>query len=387
MPEATSPARLVRVLELRSVRGTGGGPEKTILQGAAKAGPGVAVTVCYLRDARDPIFGVGRRASAAGLDYVEVRERHSLDPSIWRPLRELVRTRAIDVVHAHEYKTDLLAWLLSRSTGAAPLATAHGWTGHSRRERLVYYPADKRVLGRFPVVVAVSSEVKADLVAHGCRPERVRVLLNGIDHRAFRRDRARVAEARLRFGVADGQIAIGAVGRLEPQKRFDLLIAAFATVRETCPSAQLLIAGDGSLKQALQSQIDARHLGSCCRLLGQVDDVPLFHHAMDLFVQSSTYEGTPNAVLEAMALETPIVATDVGGTAELLAHGREGLIVPPGDIEALVSAMRNVLSDTTAAGSRVAAARRRVETDLSFECRLRALESIYRELAEARRHP
>jgi glycosyltransferase involved in cell wall biosynthesis len=193
-----------------------------------------------------------------------------------------------------------------------------------------------------------------------------------------------VPEARIRFGVAEGQIAIGAVGRLEPQKRFDLLIAAFAKVRETHPTAQLLIAGDGSLKPALQAQIDARQLGACCRLLGQVDDVPLFHHAIDLFVQSSVYEGTPNAVLEAMAFETPLVATDVGGTAELVAHGREGLIVPPGDTEALVSAMQNVLSDRAATASRVAAARHRVETDLSFEYRLRALEAIYRELAEAR---
>lgn len=385
MPEATAPDRPACVLELRSVRGTGGGPEKTILLGAAQAGPGVAVTVCYLRDARDQVFGIDRRATAAGIDYVEVLERHSFDPSIWHPLRDLVRARGIDVVHSHDYKTDLLAWLLGRSTGIVPIATVHGWTGHSLRERLVYYPVHKRVLGRFPVVVAVSSQVKADLVAHGCRPNRIRVLLNGIDHKAFRRDRGQVSEARARFGLADGQIAIGAVGRLEPQKRFDLLIAAFATLRRTQPSAQLLIAGDGSLKDALQALVDSRGLGSCCRLLGQVEDVPLFHHALDLFVQSSIYEGTPNAVLEAMALETPIVATDVGGTTELVTHGREGLIVPPGDIDALVSAMQNVLCEPSAAGVRVAAARHRVETDLSFECRLRTLERMYRELAEVRR--
>ena len=149
--------------------------------------------------------------------------------------------------------------------------------------------------------------------------------------------------------------------------------------------AQLLIAGDGSQKQALQAQIDARRLGSCCRLLGHVDDVPLFHHALDLFVQSSTYEGTPNAVLEAMALETPVVATDVGGTAELVAHGRDGLIVASGDAGALAAAMQTALADGEATRARVAAARRRVETDLSFESRLRALEAIYRELAKARR--
>ena len=385
MPEAAVEARPVRVLELRSVNGTGGGPEKTILRGAADAGPGVAVTVCYLRDVRDPVFGIDRRASDAGVDYVEVRERHSFDPSIWGPLKALVRSRAIDVVHAHEYKTDLLALLLSRSTGATPLATAHGWTGHSRRERLVYYPADKRVLGRFPAVVAVSSEVKAELISHGCRPERVRVLLNGIDHRAFRRDPGRVPEARARFGLVDGQFTIGAVGRLEPQKRFDLLIAAFDRLRKTRPLLQLLIAGDGSLRHALQADIDARRLGSACRLLGHLDDVPMFHHAIDLFVQSSSYEGTPNAVLEAMALGTPLVATAVGGTTELVTDGREGLVVPPEDVDALVAAIERVCSDAAAAGVRVAAARRRVETDLSFESRLRALEGIYRELAAVRR--
>ena len=385
MPEASTADRPVRVLELRSVKGTGGGPEKTILLGAAQASPGVEVTVCYLRDARDPAFGIDRRAAEARLDYVEVPERHSLDPAVWPALRRLVRSRAIDVVHAHEYKTDLLAWLLSRSTGVAPLATAHGWTGHSRRERLVYYPADKRVLGRFPVVVAVSNDVKADLVANGCRPERVRVLLNGIDHRAFKRNAARVAEARARFGLAPGEIAIGAVGRLEPQKRFDLLLDAFGMIRSAHPSARLLIAGDGSLKEALQAQIERQQLASSCRLLGHVGDVSMFHHAIDLFVQSSDYEGTPNAVLEAMALETPIVATDVGGTRELVRDGREGLIVPAGDAGALATGITRVLADPADAAARVAAARTRVETDLSFERRLRALESIYRELAVARR--
>jgi len=119
--------------------------------------------------------------------------------------------------------------------------------------------------------------------------------------------------------------------------------------------------------------------------LGHLDDVSMFHHAIDLFVQSSSYEGTPNAVLEAMALSTPIVATAVGGTTELVTDGREGLVVPPEDVDALVAAIERVCSDAAAAGVRVAAARRRVETDLSFEGRLRALEGIYRELAAGRR--
>jgi glycosyltransferase involved in cell wall biosynthesis len=384
-PTGSGVTRPVRVLELRSVKGTGGGPEKTILLGAAQAGPGVDVTVCYLRQGDDEQFSVDRRAAAAKVNYVEVQERHSFDPAIWRSLRAIVRERAIDVVHAHEYKTDVLTWLLSRATRTAALATAHGWTGHSRRERLLYYPADKRVLRRFPLVVAVSSEVKAELVASGCQPERVRVLLNGIDHHVFKRDRTREPGARVRFGVPRGAIAIGAVGRLEPQKRFDLLIDAFASLRQTHSGAHLLIAGEGSARASLEARIATRGLDGCCHLLGHVDDVPLFHHALDVMVQSSDYEGTPNAVLEAMALETPVVATDAGGTAELLRDGIDGLIVRPRDVAALHGAMHRVLEDEGGTRTRAASARRRVETDLSFDRRVRALESIYQELAGARR--
>jgi glycosyltransferase involved in cell wall biosynthesis len=375
----------VRVLELRSVRGTGGGPEKTIFTGAAQSAPDIGVTVCYLRDARDEVFSIDRRAAAAGIDYVEVRERHSFDPSIWPQLTALVRSRGIDVVHAHDYKVNLLAWLLARATGVVPMSTAHGYTGNSRRELLLYYPADKKVLARFPVVVAVSSGVRDALVAGGCRPDRVRVLLNGIDPAAFHRDPARRASARAKYGVSEHDVVIGAVGRLEVQKRFDLLIQAVATLREGHSQIRLIVAGDGSLREDLESLVTRQGLGGVCRLVGQVDDVVEFHHALDLLVQSSEYEGTPNVVLEAMAMETPVIATDVGGTAELMRSSIEGIIVPSGDVPALVGAIGGVVSDPGGARRRAEAARRRVELELSFESRLRRLEDIYRELAARRR--
>src|SRR2546426_5486005 len=135
----------IRVLELRSVRGTGGGPEKTILHGAARANRDrVAVTVCYLRDARDTVFEVGARASAMAVDYVEVRERHSFDRAIWPALVSIVRQRRIDIVHAHDYKTDLLALGLARATGATPLSTVHGWIYDSWKERRGDFPPPQK---------------------------------------------------------------------------------------------------------------------------------------------------------------------------------------------------------------------------------------------------
>lgn len=373
--------RPIRVLELRSVRGTGGGPEKTILLGAAMADPKRAqVTVCYLRDQRDTVFSIDERAVQAGVDYVEIPERHSFDPTVWPTLRRLIEARQIDLVHAHDYKTDILALLLAKATGVAALSTVHGWTGHSTRERLCYYPVDKKVLSRFSRLIAVSSEIGRELTRYGAEPSRITTVLNGIDPRQFRRDPSRVPAARAALGLVADDIAIGAVGRLEPQKRFDLLLEAFAVVHARRPNTRLFIVGDGSQRNWLSQQIQALRLTESCTLVGHASDVRPSHHAFDLFVQSSEYEGTPNAVLEAMALETPIVATDAGGTAELVQDGVHGRILPIGRVDRLIHAMQEALADSNAARKMADRARLRVEGELSFESRVRRVEGIYAEM-------
>jgi glycosyltransferase involved in cell wall biosynthesis len=354
---STTTSRAVRVLELRSVRGTGGGPEKTILLGAAMADPARAhVTVCYLRDQRDGIFKIHERAAAVGIDYVEVSERHSFDPSVWRKLRGLIAERRIDILHAHDYKTNLLALLLARAAGVRALSTVHGWTGQSPRERYCYYPADKRVLARFPRLIAVSTDIARELVHHGADRRRVTTILNAIDHRQFHRDPARVAGARAALGLEPHHIAIGAVGRLEPQKRFDLLLEAFAVLHIERPELRLIIAGDGSLAASLDHQRQALGLADSVILTGHVTDVIPLHHAFDLFVQSSDYEGTSNAVLEAMALEAPIVATAIAAVSEAVVDGEHALLVPPDNPEALAAAVVTALRSPQACRERALAA-------------------------------
>jgi glycosyltransferase involved in cell wall biosynthesis len=374
----------LRVLELRTVRGTGGGPEKTILLGTARTDRArYEVTICYIRDARDDIFHIDERATALPLDYVEIVERHSFDRAIWPALRTFVRQRRFDIVHAHDYKTDLLASLLGRYERTIPLATAHGWTGQSWRETRLYYPADRWLLARFPRVIAVSSDIRNALLRAGAEPERVDVVLNGIDADRFVRHRAREREARARWQIGEHDVVLGSVGRLEPQKRFDLLIEAYAVASKHLPNVSLVIAGDGSLRQLLTGRIAALGLGDRCRLLGHVDDIALLHHAFDVFVQSSDYEGTPNAVLEAMALETPVVATEAGGTAELARNQKEALIVPIGDVDSLARALVNATADPVGRHRRAIAARRRVENELSFNTRMRKVERVYDELARS----
>jgi glycosyltransferase involved in cell wall biosynthesis len=376
----------IRVLELRSVYGTGGGPEKTILLGAARTDPSqFAVTVCYLRDARDTAFGIDLKAADLPIDYLEVIERHSFHPSIWFELRRLVRQRRIDILHAHDYKTDLLAYWLARVGSVEVMSTVHGWTGHSRREHWLYYPGDKQILKLFPKLIAVSHDIRNELVRHGARPERIAVIPNGIDHLAFRRNRLQERTVREALGIPAQAVVIGAVGRLEKQKRFDLLLEAIAELRQVHPHLLLMVIGDGSLRKTLADDAARLGLANSCRFLGHRTDIADLHHAFDVFVQASSYEGTPNAVLEAMALETPIVATDVGGTRELVRHQIDGLLIQPNSPNELAQAIATVLADPTSAAARARAARSRVESDLSFAARMASVEAIYQDLGRTRR--
>jgi glycosyltransferase involved in cell wall biosynthesis len=240
------------------------------------------------------------------------------------------------------------------------------------------------LLARFPRVIAVSSDVRNELVRHGARGDRVTVVLNGIDADRFRRDPTRRAAARHGLGLSADEIAVVAVGRLEPQKRFDVLLRAIAPLMVRHSHVKLFVAGDGSARPGLEAERDRLGLGRSSRFLGHVADPSDVYQAADVFVQSADYEGTPNAVLEAMAFEVPVVATDAGGTRELVRDGEDGLIVARADEQALATAIESVITDRAAARYRAERARDRVETDLAFSTRMRRVEEIYEALADSR---
>jgi len=377
MTPATGP---VRVLELRSVRGTGGGPEKTILLSAAQHRPSAAaVTVCYIRDDRDDRFHIDQTARALGVRYVEIRERHSFDWRIWRSLTDLIDRDGIQIIHAHDYKTDLLAYLLAKRTRTVAMATAHGWSGDSRKER-AYYRMDKTLLARLPLVIAVSEPIRRTLIAHGASPDRVRRIRNGIDHTAFRRVPGLREKARLALAIPDNACVVGSVGRLESEKGYDALVKAVARVQPPL-TPWLAIIGEGSQRQELERLARETGLEARFRLPGHRSDALDMHHAFDVYAQSSLTEGIPNAVLEAMAVGTPVVATDVGGTSELITDGVHGRLVGAQDSAALARGLTEALRDRHAMQRWAQAARQRIEDELSFAHRLALIEDIYTQLA------
>ncbi len=142
------------------------------------------------------------------------------------------------------------------------------------------------------------------------------------------------------------QHSILAVGRLETQKGFDLLLEAFATLRSAQPLWHLIILGEGSARGALEQRVDTLGLSTCVHLPGNVGNTADWYDTADIFVMSSRFEGFPNALIEAMAYGLPVVSFDCEtGPAEVIEDGSDGLLVRNGDVHALATALATLMSD------------------------------------------
>lgn len=225
--------------------------------------------------------------------------------------------------------------------------------------------------------VSISREIGDELASLGIDPARCVAIPNGVDVSRFRPPEAgERAGLRARLALPAGPVLIY-VGRLVAEKRVDRLIAAFRAVRDARPDATLLIAGAGPCESALRAQA-----GVGVRFLGDVDDVAPWLRAADLFVLPSEAEGLSNALLEAMATGLPVVATRVGGAADVVEDGRSGRLVAVDDEPALVAALLDLVG-SDAAATRAAlggAARDTMTREHALDAVAGRLTDLYREV-------
>jgi len=367
----------VRVLHTRVVTGAGGGPEKTIINSPRFLRPTVYEEhACYFHPPGDQGFELlRRRAAAACCPLIGIP-----DPSPWglRPLRDaarVCRSLGVRVWHGHDYKSNLFGLLLSPFFRFVLVTTVHGWVKHTARTPL-YYAIDRRTLRHYHLVVAVSADLEAACLDAGVPRARLLRIENGVDTEAF-------APLAPRAALPPGRIAIGAAGRLSPEKGFDIAIGAVARLVAAGHDVELQIAGEGDDRQRLASCIRAHGLEDRVRLLGHCADMRSFLGSIDVFCLSSLREGLPNVILEAMAMQLPIVATTAGGMAAFGCDGRDMLLVPSGSIEALAQGLSRVLSDPGLAGALGGAARGRAVAELSFACRMARMKDAYDRLLAA----
>jgi len=283
----------------------------------------------------------------------------------------LLKQHQIQILCAHGHKSRMLGWFAAKRLRIPIIGISHGWTGENRKVQL-YDRIDKWMHRRMDHIVCVSQGQADKVIRFGTPASRVSVISNAV--RMDRFDVPSDISFRHRLEAMfpnKPKLIVGTAGRLSPEKGFDILVTAAEQLVKSGMDIGFVIFGEGFLREPLQKQIDdagaAPSLASSVVLPGFTDQLDQYMPHFDLFVQSSHTEGMPTVLLEAMAARTAVVATQVGGTGELMVEGTTGLLVPPDNPEALAEAMRKVLSDDTLRRTMGENGRQRVEQHFTFE--------------------
>jgi glycosyltransferase involved in cell wall biosynthesis len=372
--ESTKPV----VLDVRVVTGTGGGPDKTILNSPRFLEPMGYRNLCaYMHPPGDPCFEILRkRAEDWNAPLISIPDRGPWDWRVVTQLLAVCRRENVAIWHGHDYKSDLIGLILRRSWPMRLVTTVHGWGVKGSLRAPFYNRIDRLCLPRYEAVICVSEDLQNQCLACGVPVERCILIENAIDRQQYSRS-STWDEAKRALGIPPHRSVIGAVGRLSAEKGFDLLIRAADCLLKKGHDLHLIIVGEGDQRCRLETLISEVGRNDRIRLLGYRPDTVGCYQAMDVYVLSSLSEGLPNVVLEAMALEVPVVAARVGAVPQIIDHEESGLIVEPGSSDGLVAALSRLLTDATLRARLAQAGCTSVTTRYSFEARMRRVRAIY----------
>lgn len=305
--------------------------------------------------------------------------------TFWRDLPRLaawLRRHDVAVVHAHMFHAALwsrLAAMLARVP--VRVVTEHGrqlWKSRLHVEL-------DRLLTRYTCRhIAVSEDGRSLRIAREkVAPNRIVLIPNGVAIPDLADCEGHRRRVRTELGLDASQPVVGTVGRIVAVKGYVYLLAALASLRPRFPTVKWLLVGDGPELPGLLQEAERTGIREALLTTGFRSDVTDLLAAMDVFVMSSVREGLPVALLEAMAAARPVIVTAVGGMPDAVAHGANGLLVPPADPQALAEAIGGLLADAATASRLAVAARATVEERYSITSVSRRIEAVYRECLDS----
>ncbi len=369
----TATAEQVRVLWLVKGLGPGGAERLLVNQAAAADRDRFVYEAAYLVTEKGHLVP---ELEALGVRCTRLAPKR---PGRWLlDLRRRLREDPVEVIHVHSPALAAATRVMVRSLGRNRPAVVY--TEHNRWPR--YHPltrwANRLTYRLDDDHVAVSDDVRETVAAR--QRESVDVLVHGIDVDGVRTHRAERAEVRAELGVGEDEVVIGIVANLRAQKGYDLLLRTARRVVDRAPQCRFVAVGQGPLADQVAAWHREQDLGDRFLLLGYRPDALRVMSGFDVFTLASTHEGLPVALMEALALGLPVVATAVGGIPQAVTDGVEGLLVPSGDEEALAAALLGLAAD---ADQRQAMGRAAAERAPAFAATraTRELESRYERLA------
>ena len=298
---------------------------------------------------------------------------HKFVPLYFWNLLRLLLTRDFDIVHCHLIAANLVAKPLAALVGV-PVRFNHDQANDEYRQRDKLRLALDKLANRFSThICAVSASIVEFLVKHESVPrERISLVHNAIDLLRFTPAPERRAEMRREWQLPLDAPVVAGIGRLNYQKNFTLFLEVAAEIARSHPQVVFVIAGTGPKERALR-----KLAGANVRFLGFVADTPRLYDAVDFLLMPSRFEGLPMALLEAMAMRVPAIASRLDGIEEILENGADGLLATPSSKEEFVAHLRTLLDDPKRAADIADRAFQKVTAHFSADRMTREVEALY----------
>lgn len=318
-----------------------GGTEQVIRQLVRQLDP--AEFKCEIACIDGKIGALGEQLAKDGTPLHSYPRQPGFDRGLIRWLRKLIKSRHIDIVHAHQYSPYSYAWFAHWGLGVKLVFTEHG-RFHPDRYRTKARWLNPVMARTTDHLVAISSATRDALVEYEYLPKnRIDIIYNGIAPLQVSPERQ--VALRQQLGLNPGEKVIGTVARLDKVKNQPLMLKATRRLLDTGHRVRLLLVGDGPERAALEAEAKALNLDTAVLFTGFQTEPAAYLSLMDIFLLPSFTEGTSMTLLEAMSLGIPTVATRVGGTPEIVAEGDTGLLVESDDLPAFTQAISTILND------------------------------------------
>jgi glycosyltransferase involved in cell wall biosynthesis len=310
--------------------------------------------------------------------------RYQIDPlsdvKVLIQLARHIRSGNYDLIHAHASKPGYLARMAAIGTGIPVLYSPHGFSFHQGVNRFtanLFAFLEYLAVPFTRLIIAISNgEVELAKKFRIGSDSLFVVIHTGIDPRPFRISVNR-AQIKKELGIQDSLPVVGAIGRLNQQKSPLDFIHMAAMVHRGHPEVHFMWIGTGPLEDDVKTLTQELGLDSVMHFLGQRNDVPALLKTMNCLVLSSHWEGFPLIVLEALASDTPVVATDISGTREAIKHGWNGWLAPAGDYETMAEYVLDILENPERASLFREAGRKRIDEEFTTQSMVSAIESVY----------
>lgn len=315
------------------------------------------------------------RSEGQQVHYLDMRGR--FDFRVVKRLCDVIRNNRIDVIHTHGYKSDILGLLAAKRTGIVCVSTPHGFSGNVSFKLATFIRMGTHMLRYFDRVAPLSEELMEDMKRFKVPAHKTVFIRNGVDLTEI--DAVMKKLPPDQSADSDSRV-IGFIGQMIPRKNIADLIDAFDRLYKQTPDLRLQLLGDGSQRSELESQAAESGCANAVEFLGFRSDRLELLSRFSLFVMTSSLEGIPRCMMEAMAVGVPVVAYDIPGVDQLVEHGKTGMLAPFGDKAALAECCNQVLGDPALAGRLSRNARELVNARFSAARMADEYESLFRKL-------